>query len=165
MSDEKKSTASDSRDYENFVYFASRASNCGIIYKPRVERILDSGEKVIAKDEKGKEMLGLRIEFQNHNLSYKKDDPLAKPLIAFLRSIIEKEKDLPKNKKMFIEMTKPIKQFSETEVNKMMKERDVEIKRLKEKAGEKSAPEKTSEKSEAETPKPEETKKEDKEPF
>jgi len=134
MTDKKSTVSVDGRDYEKFAYFASRASNCSIIYKPRVEQILASGEKVVARDEKGKEMVGHRIEFHNHNLMYEKNE-LNAPLIQFLRGWIAEEDLLPKNKKLFIEITKPTKQFSEAEVDKMIGEKDAEIVRLKKLAG------------------------------
>jgi len=128
MSNEKK--ASDGRNYKDYAYFTSKASNCSIIYKPRVERILNSGEKALVKDENGDEMVGFRIEFKNSNLMYKKTD-LNAPLISFLRDFIEKEKHVAKNKKMFIELTKPVKNIPENEVEKLLAEKDAEIASLK----------------------------------
>lgn len=140
---EETTLASDGRDYTKFVYFTSKASDCAIVYKPRVERVLDSGEKTIAKDEDGKEMTGHRIEFRNHNLTYEITDE-NKPMIDFLRGIILLEMDVPINKKLFIELMKPIKSIPENEVNSMLAAKDAEIKKLKEDAGEEVEDEKES---------------------
>ncbi len=128
--DNKKELGSDGRNYGQFAYFASRAKNCVLVYKPRVETILANGEVVVGKDDAGNLMKGERIEFYNGNKIYEKTEE-NKERIEFLQEKILHELALPNNKKTFIELTKPIKQIPEDEVAKLLAEKDEEIARLK----------------------------------
>ncbi len=128
----------DGRDYDKYVYFASKAQNYTLLWKPRVEEKLATGERRVAKDEKGNEMGGFRIEFTNRMLRLEKSKENEKK-IEFIRARCEADKwfDYPKktslmpeSRRMLKEVTKPIVKIPEDEVKKMMSGKDEKIKEL-----------------------------------
>lgn len=140
MSDEKKNPDAD-KDFEKYVYFVSKAKNYGTIMEPRVEETLANGERKVSKDDDGKPMVGLRIEFHNGMKRLEKT-PENKGQIEFLRKKCKEESTLPEKRQQIKELHKLIKKIPETEVEKMRADDKAEIKRLKEKLGETTEPEK-----------------------
>lgn len=132
-----------SMDFDKFAYFHSKAKNYSIIFIPRVEETLSTGERRIAKCDddshehykKGELMSGVRIEFHNGMKRLEKTKENEK-MIAFLREKCEEEKMVPLKRQQLKEIEKPIKRIPENEVNAMLADKDAEIERLKKKAGE-----------------------------
>jgi len=127
MTEEKKESLPDNKDYDKFAYFVSRAINYSVIFRPKVQELLATGEWRTAKDDDGNLMEGYRIEFHNGKLAYEKNE-LNKSLIEFLRLKIFAERDLPEKRKVIKEETKPIKKIPEDEVQKMLAEQEAELK-------------------------------------
>ena len=123
------------KDFEKYAYFVSKAKNYSVIMEPRVEDLLSTGERRVARDENGKEMAGLRIEFHNGMKRVEKTKENEK-LIAFLREKCEKEKLQPDKDRQLVEVLRPEKVYKETEVKDLISEKDKEIERLKKMAGE-----------------------------
>ena len=126
-----KKFITDGMDFERYAYFSSKAKNFSIIYKARVEELLSTGEKRVAKDDNGKEMVGERIEFHNgiKRLEKTKENEAK---IKFLRDKCEKEKTMPLRSQQLKEIIKPERVYTESETMEMLKKKDEEIKKLKE---------------------------------
>ena len=122
----------DNRDFDKFAHFSSKAKNYAIVYKPHVTERLAGGETVTAKDKEGKELIGLRLEFENHNFRIEKSKENEK-IIAFLRKKCEGEKQVSLKMQQLKEIQKPIKKIEETKVKEMLSAKDKEIEELKKK--------------------------------
>lgn len=120
----------DGMDFDKFAYFSSKGKNYAIIFKPRVEEVLASGERRVAKDDDGNLMNGVRIEFHNGMKRIEKTKENM-PMIEFLREKCEKEKSVPLNRQQLKEIVKPVKKISEDKVKAMLAEKDAEIAKLK----------------------------------
>jgi len=129
MTNENENLHSD-KDFDKYVYFASKAKNYTIIYKPMVEELLATGERRVAKDDDGKLMSGVRIEFHNGMKRFEKS-PENEAIIEFVRAKCKGEENEPESRRMLKEITKPIKKISEDVVREMMSEKDAEIERLR----------------------------------
>jgi len=125
-----KKFITDGMDFKKYVYFSSKAKNFSIIYKPRVEELLSTGEKRVAKDDKGKEMIGERIEFHNgmKRLALTKEN---EGRIAFLREKCESEKLIPLRSQQIKEIVKPERTYTEAETKALLAEKDKELEELK----------------------------------
>lgn len=121
---------SNEKDYEKYAYFVSKAKNYSVIFKPMVEEVLADGSRRIAKDEKGKEMVGLRIEFDNRMKRIEKTEENM-PMIEFLRKKCEGEAGEDPKRQQIKEEHKPIKMVKEEEMKVKLAEKDEEIKKLK----------------------------------
>lgn len=140
-----------SMDFDKYAYFHSKAKNYSIVFLPRIEEVLSTGERRVARCDddshphykKGEQMAGYRVEFHNfmHRVEINPEDAKLKSfntnLIAFLREKCEDEKLAPLNRQQLKEIEKPIRRIPENEVEAMLAEKDAEIARLKEMAGEK----------------------------
>ena len=82
------------KDFTNYCYFLSKASNYAVCIKPERKAIVDG--ETVTKD------VGLRVEFNNKMLAVKKGGD-GDVIIKFLRDKIEKEKALSPNARMIFE--------------------------------------------------------------
>lgn len=121
----------DDKNYEKYAYFVSKARNYSVIFKPCVEEVLADGSRRIAKDDDGKEMVGLRIEFDNYGKRIEKTKENM-PMIEFLRAKCKGEDVEDPKRQQIKEKHKPIKMVKEDEMNAKLAEKDEEIKKLKE---------------------------------
>jgi len=118
-------------DFDKYAYFKSKAKNYCVIVKERVEEITASGDKRVSKDDNGKEMVGLRIEFHNHQKRIERTKE-NEGIIKFLENKCKEEKTLQKEKRQITQVFKPIKMIPETEIKGIVSEKDAKIKELEE---------------------------------
>jgi hypothetical protein len=100
------------KDYDKYVYFISRAKNCGFVIKSDRKQTIND-EPLFTP--------GMRVEFKNKMIRLEKDNELDKVKIDFLRGVILKEKDLIQIKKTIWEETKPEKTYTEAQVKEILK--------------------------------------------
>jgi len=120
-------------DFDKYAYFKSKAKNYCVIVKERVEEITASGDKRVAKDDEGKQMVGLKIEFKNHQKRLERTKENA-GIIKFLEDKCKVEKKgVGKGKRSIEQEFKPVRMIPETEIKGMMSDKDKKIKELEEK--------------------------------
>jgi hypothetical protein len=140
MTAEKKvEKKGDGRDYDKYAYFQSKARNYGVVYEPRVEEITASGDRRVAKDDDGKQMTGIRIEFHNFQKRIERT-PENKKMIEWLEARCKKELTMPLRFQQISQIFKPEKIYKQAEVDEMMDDKDAEIARLKAEMGKDEAP-------------------------
>ena len=108
----------DTKDFDKYAYFRSKAANYALCIKSRRTAIVD-GEPVVKAE-------GLRVEFRNRMIRIEKDE-LGMIQIKALRDEILKEKDLIAIKKSLFEEKKADVMVSQTIVDS----KDAEIAALK----------------------------------
>lgn len=138
MSEEKKPDLHSGKDFDKYAYFESKAKNYGIIYEPRLEEVMASGDKRVAKDDDGKKMEGIRIEFHNHLKRFDRTKENEK-IIKWLEKKCEEELKMPLRSQQLKQIFKPVKMIPETEVKAKFDEQDAEIARLKKELGKEPA--------------------------
>lgn len=125
-----------SKDFTKFAYFVSKAKNHTVIVKPQLEEIMANGEVKISRDENGKEMMRVVVEFHNGMIKFEYEpmgfdgevDVAMKEMnrikIEYLRRIVLKEMELSEKSKSIKEVKKPIKLYTEEEVKNLLAVQD-----------------------------------------
>jgi hypothetical protein len=108
------------KDFIKYAYFISKAANHTVIIRPQLEEIMANGEIRVSKDENGKPIERLYVEFHNGMKRFEKSKE-NEVFINYLRGIIQNEKDLPENKKSIKEVIKPARLYTEEEVKNLLK--------------------------------------------
>ena len=134
MTEEKKPEPHAGKDFEKYAYFESKAKNYGIIYEPRLEEPMASGEKRVATDDDGKKMEGIRVEFHNHFKRYERKKK-NEGIIKWLEAKCKEELNMPLRFQQIKQIFKPVKMIPETEIKAQLDEKDKEIENLRKELG------------------------------
>ena len=117
----------ETKDFEKYVYFRSKASNYALCISPRRTAVVEG--EVVVKSE------GLRVEFRNRMLRLEVNK-LNAPAIKAIRDAILEEKDLIPTKKMLFEEKEADVMVSQTIVDA----KEAEIATLKKELKDKENP-------------------------
>ena len=124
----------DNKDFEKYAYFQAKAKNYGMVYKPRVEELTASGDRRVAKDDDGKQLTGIRVEFHNYEKRLERTSE-NKELISWLENKCKEELTMPLRFQQIKQIFKPEKIYKQVDVDKLVDDKDAEIARLKAEMG------------------------------